>query len=453
MDAILLLIGAAVLIGFVGVSVISVFEKEHTAAYRSFILSLIFSAPFFILAIADFRYTETASTILIGLTLFTVIILFIPLPSIKRNTDEIPKSKIDERDIMFSRQRLKEGSERFQKYYSDNPDKKTLDDIFRSKPGLLNLGSVKYDPVMFASADASFQTVEQYHNFVDGKIGDTTHELNDKEISNYIKEWTKHLGAVDAGITELKDYHLYSYVGRGNDYGKPVEINHKYAIAFTVEMDREMVGAGPEAPIVMESAKEYLEAGSIAIQIAAFIRNLGYPARAHVDGNYRVICPLVARDAGLGEIGRMGLLMTPTLGPRVRIAVVTTNLPLNIDLREPDHSVIDFCEKCKKCANVCPSHSIPLNGRKEIDGVQRWQINSESCFTYWSSVGTDCGRCMAVCPYSHPDNIFHNFIRWGVRNNFIFRALAVHLDDFFYKKHPKPSKIASWMKVRSATPK
>ena len=45
------------------------------------------------------------------------------------------------------------------------------------------------------------------------------------------------------------------------------------------------------------------------------IRRLGYPARAHIDGNYRVIAPLVARDAGLGEIGRMGLLMTPRSRP------------------------------------------------------------------------------------------------------------------------------------------
>ena len=30
----------------------------------------------------------------------------------------------------------------------------------------------------------------------------------------------------------------------------------------------------------------------------------------------------------LGVIGRMGLLMTPDLGPRVRISVVSTNMPL-----------------------------------------------------------------------------------------------------------------------------
>ena len=46
------------------------------------------------------------------------------------------------------------------------------------------------------------------------------------------------------------------------------------------------------------------------VQLGYLIRSLAYPARTHIDGNYRVIAPLVARDAGLGEIGRMGLLMT-----------------------------------------------------------------------------------------------------------------------------------------------
>ncbi len=77
----------------------------------------------------------------------------------------------------------------------------------------------------------------------------------------------------------------------------------------------------------MESAHQYVEAARTAIQLAAFIRNLGYDARAHIDGNYQVIAPLVARDAGLGEIGRMSLLITPKHGPRVRLAVVTTNMP------------------------------------------------------------------------------------------------------------------------------
>ena len=67
-------------------------------------------------------------------------------------------------------------------------------------------------------------------------------------------------------------------------------------------MDRAMVMSAPLAPTLMESAQQYVESGVIAVQVAAFIRGLGYPARAHIDGNYRVICPLVARAAGLGVV-------------------------------------------------------------------------------------------------------------------------------------------------------
>ncbi|HRW63323.1 MAG TPA: 4Fe-4S dicluster domain-containing protein, partial [Bacteroidales bacterium] len=170
-----------------------------------------------------------------------------------------------------------------------------------------------------------------------------------------------------------------------------------------------------------------------------------YSAKAHIDGNYELICPLVARDAGLGEIGRMGLLMTPKLGPRVRIAVVTTELPLIMDNQKDNSHIIDFCEICKKCADICPSASIPDGTRENIDGALRWKINHEKCFTYWCTVGTDCGKCMTVCPFSHPDNFLHNIIRWGIYNSYIFRRFALFMDDLFYGRKPKTKPISSWM--------
>jgi len=250
---------------------------------------------------------------------------------------------------------------------------------------------------------------------------------------------------MSVGVTELRDYHLYSHLGRNEPYGQPVDLKHKFAIALTVEMDKHMLDHAPHGPTVMESAQQYLVSGAIAVQIAAFIRNLGYPARAHIDGNYRVVCPLVARDAGLGEIGRMGLLITPGLGPRVRLSVVTTDLPLSVDQRTRDYSVLDFCVRCKKCAVVCPSNAISLDDRIEIDGVKRWQINAEACFTYWNTIGTDCGRCVRVCPYSHPDNLLHNVVRFGVGNSSVFRALAVTLDDYLYGRTPPALDIPAWM--------
>ncbi len=145
----------------------------------------------------------------------------------------------------------------------------------------------------------------------------------------------------------------------------------------------------------------------------------------------------------------MGLLMTPELGPRVRIGVVTTDLPLVPDTVQREPSVIDFCTHCKKCAEVCPSRAISFDDREEVDGVLRWQINSEACFTFWCKIGTDCARCMSVCPYSHPDNLLHNLVRRGIRNSSLFRRAAILLDDYFYGRRPPTAALPEWMKVET----
>jgi ferredoxin len=183
------------------------------------------------------------------------------------------------------------------------------------------------------------------------------------------------------------------------------------------------------------------------VPLAATLRELGHPARAHIDGNYRVIAPLVARDAGLGEIGRMSILMTPRLGPRVRLGVVTTDAELNPDPYKPDHAVIDFCSICKKCAVNCPCQAIPHGERQETDGSLRWRMDADACFLYWNTVGTDCARCMAVCPYSHPDNGFHNLVRGGIARSGGFRRVALILDDWFYGRKPARHDAPRWTKV------
>jgi len=288
--------------------------------------------------------------------------------------------------------------------------------------------------------------VAAFHTLLDQEdLAEQSVKVDPAKMSEFVKRWSAKLGAVSSGITELKDYHLYSIIGRGDRYGQAVELSHAYAIALTVEMDKYLLDPAPHGPTIMESAQQYLNSGAIAVQLAEFIRHLGYSARAHIDGSYRVVCPLVARDAGLGEIGRMGLLMTPELGPRVRIAVVTTDMPLVFDARDRDLTMIDFCKRCKKCADVCPSKAISFDDQQEINGAMRWQINSEACFTYWCTVGTDCAKCMRACPYSHPDNLLHNLVRGGLKRSAPFREFALKMDDFFYGRDPAPAPIPDWL--------
>jgi ferredoxin len=214
-------------------------------------------------------------------------------------------------------------------------------------------------------------------------------------------------------------------------------------------MEHDMVAHAPLAPTTMESARSYVESGAIAVQVAALIRRLGYPARAHIDGDYRVVCPLVARDAGLGEIGRMGLLITPTVGPRVRIAVVTTDLPLVVSPRRHDASVEDLCGICDRCRTMCPAKAIP-HDKRDVAGEHRWQIDSEACFTFWCRTGTDCARCLAVCPQAHPSTAFHRTVRWGVRRSRRFRRLALRAERVVYGRWPAPRPLAPWMRRERA---
>jgi ferredoxin len=375
-------------------------------------LALVLPIPYLAAGFIDFGPQVVVCLVLLGITVLVPVLMLLPIGNSFIPDDDTPKTRVDERDIMFSRRLLVDGSDRFNEYYERHPERKALDDAFRSHPGLLREGAAYYDPVTSAAANASFRAVAAFHDGLDREKLPTHQEQADPiRMTYFIKQWSKKLGVVSVGITELRDYHLYSRTGYGDRYGEPVELNHKYAIALTVEMDKYLLDRSPRGPTIMESAQQYLNSGAIAVQVAEFIRQLGYSSRAHIDGSYRVVCPLVARDAGLGEIGRMGLLMTPELGPRVRLAVVTADLPLVPDKKTRDYTVIDFCRRCNKCADVCPSRSISFEDRREIDGVLRWQINSESCFTYWCKAGTDCGRCMSVCPYSHPDHVLHNVVR------------------------------------------
>lgn len=441
----LLLIGIAISGLMFYVSIISILEKEYRAAKISISFSVLLFIPFIMIYLYDFQYKNILSVILLSLIGLTGLLLFLPIRPKLKGGISTPKEKLDERDVMFSRNELVPDTERFNLYYSDKPEKKKLDDKFRKDPGLISKDALFYHPFSFASAHANLEVIESLKPIVNGEVEKEKVEVNTEKITRYIKTWSKKLGAHSVGITELKDYHLYSHKGRGDLYGKTINNKHKYAIAITIEMDNEMMQTSPQGPVVMESTQQYLNIGTIALQIAYFIRKLGYSTRAHIDGNYELVCPLVARDAGLGEIGRMGLLMTPKLGPRVRIAVITTEMPLEISKKRDFSSAIDFCGICKKCADICPSRSISFDDRKEIAGVLRWQINSESCFSYWCKIGTDCGRCIAVCPYSHPNNLMHNFIRWGINNSYIFRRFALVMDDLFYDRKPKSKKIPEWI--------
>lgn len=353
-----------------------------------------------------------------------------------------PGRRVDEREIMFARGRLRRGTPEHEAYYAMHPEHRAGDEKTRSLPGILAPDAALAHPIYFAAADASFGLCEALWEAVDGEPASSTVERSPAAWSAEVRGLARGWGALAVGITELRPYHVYTRVGRGSGrWGEPVELGHRWAVAFTVEMDHQAMAHAPGAPVIAESARQYATSAMVSVQLAAFMRRCGYPARAHVDGNYRVIAPLVARDAGLGDIGRMGLIMTPKLGPRVRLGVVTTDMPLVADPGADDPAMLDFCSACRKCADNCPVAAIPHGDREPIDDGWRWRIDAESCYRYWNYTGTDCGACMRVCPYSHPDSPPHNLVRWATARSGGMRRLLLWLDDVFYGRRPKPRPV------------
>ena len=261
------------------------------------------------------------------------------------------------------------------------------------------------------------------------------------KMSDKVKRVARWFGADLVGICELNHLWVYSHWGDHTaklsqiaNPGDPLEIpdEYRYAAVMAVEMDYDDVRRSPAVAPSVDLG--YAMMAFVATSVAEFIRFLGY--HAIPCGNDTGPSIPLAIDAGLGELGRHGLLITEKYGPRVRLCKVLTDLPLNPD-KPIDIGVQHFCEKCTKCARECPPRAI-LDGERtdqprnesNNSGVLKWPIDAERCVSWWHSNGTGCTNCIRVCPWNKPPGALHGFVRGAVGRTHIFDALFVKMDDF-----------------------
>ena len=356
--------------------------------------------------------------------------------------------RVDERDIVFARadlfQRYGSDSPLFKTYYQSHPEYLEIDEKINRMPGLGRTGGI--DASMF---EAIFEAITKMglDSFVDGEPAPQRVEIPPERAAQKVKALARFLGADLVGIGPLRQEWVYSHVGRppGWDperWGEPIDLSHHTtAIAMAFRMDHEMLACAPDFPTILATSKGYSIGAWVSIQLAQYIRMLGYSARAHHLRNYQVLCVPVAVDCGLGELSRAGYLLTREFGLAVRLAVVTTDMPLAYD-KPVDIGVQSFCEQCQICAETCPVGAIPAGEKVEHNGILKWKLDEHKCYRYWHSVGTDCAICMRTCPWSKPRNWFHDALSWlatvkGPHQRLM--ALADKLVYGPYEKAPRPS--------------
>jgi reductive dehalogenase len=193
----------------------------------------------------------------------------------------------------------------------------------------------------------------------------------------------------------------------------------KYVISMAFEMDAGGIDTYIGGPASAACGEGYSRMAYTSAILSEFIRGLGY--RAIPAGNSTGMSIAFAIDAGLGELGRNGLLITPKFGPRVRLAKVFTDMPLVSD-SPISFGVDEFCNICGKCAANCPGGAIPT-GEKTWEptydavrissnpGVKKWYVNTPACHQVWAEYGMDCGTCMRVCPFNKPQGWLHEATR------------------------------------------
>jgi ferredoxin len=105
-----------------------------------------------------------------------------------------------------------------------------------------------------------------------------------------------------------------------------------YAVVVLVEAERVPEPGNPAREWVDPAVGEVIDmrAAEIAVCLARHIRQLGFPARAHVAGNRKVDCERLAVLAGLA-VRDGGALKNPFIDGRFALAAVTTSYELLID--------------------------------------------------------------------------------------------------------------------------
>jgi len=239
------------------------------------------------------------------------------------------------------------------------------------------------------------------------------------ELTKLVKQVALLYGSSVVRVAKLNPDFCFAEGQGTRGYGllEPIEIPDHWVYGIVIGAPHEWDTLYGN-PLWGTSHDAYSHISIAAARLAEFIKRLGFPARENSpNAGYEWVLPPIMVDCGMGEQGRMGVVISPDLGPNLRPAMVVTNMPLIPD-KPIDMNIGRFCRHCKICAEQCPSGSISFEDNpKEIGGrgYEGWSINTVTCHTEirrTPSGHLGCRLCIAVCPFAKK----HNWLQRATRN-------------------------------------
>ena len=299
-----------------------------------------------------------------------------------------------------------------------------------------------------------------------GKVNeDKVKETNPKALTKHLKRVAHYMGADIVGIAPTHPSLLYSDGAEVDNLGSVPGLQQKneveagasipqrypYAIVITVAWDYDKIQAHRHH--IGDHAYHFSQAklGAIYENLVRYIKEMGYSAVR----NLAQPMP-TALSAGLGEMGRNGILITEKYGARIHLSSpILTDMPLLTD-KPIDIGVSDFCQRCRKCATTCPTNSITMEDKVVHNGIKKYKLNWETCYrlrAYVMDFWEVCMSCVTICPYTKPRRWWHNLAIQSLKRTPVpLRAGIVWplkwIDDKFWGTVPK--KRVKWLDYDTA---
>ena len=212
---------------------------------------------------------------------------------------------------------------------------------------------------------------------------------NAEDLTFQIKEKALSLGYDEVGFAKFD--RRYTYQSRKSQ----VRTDLGNAICLAIEQDYETTQEIPSIEAEKAQGDAYIKQAKLSLGLSEYLLSKGYGAQ--ISGPAWHFGPLIPMfvQAGMGQLGVNGQLLSPYFGSRARLQIIITDAPLKVD-KPVDYGMYKFCETCQICFMRCPGKAIQAQ-RVWFRGVEKNKLIAKRCRPVMARF-SGCGICMKVCP-------------------------------------------------------